>query len=262
VVREASTLSVELCNSTRINLLAMPWLLRWLYSQADAIVAPSNGVADDLSAVTGLQRNSLRVIYNPVVSRSMLSKAQETPDHSWLKSSQLPVILGIGRLSKQKDFGTLIQAFAQVRRQLKSRLVILGEGELRSELERIACNEGVQEDVSLPGFVRNPYPFFKNAKVFALSSRWEGLPNALIEALACGTPVVSTNCPHGPAEILADGRFGQLVPVGDVTAMAKALLKVLAGTFVPDDPKGHMSKFDAETNIDAYLQMLSGFINR
>lgn len=257
VVRETSALTEELRNSTRFNRFVLPTLIRSLYSLADAVVAPSNGAADELSSAVGLQRKSIRVIYNPVVSASMLSQAGETPDHPWLIENRIPVILGIGRLSRQKDFITLIQAFSQVRRRFNSRLVILGEGELRPDLERVAFNEGVQEDVSLPGFVLNPYPYLKNAKVFVLSSRWEGLPNALIEALACGTPVIATNCPHGPAEILSNGRFGQLVSVGNVSALAQAIQNVLGGAYEADDHSAHILKFDAKTNIDEYLKLLN-----
>lgn len=261
VVREASTLSEELFNSTRVNRLLLPRFVRWLYPQANAVVAPSNGVADDLSAMAGLQREAIRVIYNPVISASMLLQAREKPDHPWFRDSQIPVVLGIGRLSRQKNFETLIRAFAWVRRKFPARLIILGEGEERLQLEQEARNECVYADVALPGFVDNPYAFLGHAKVFALSSRWEGLPNALIEALACGISVVSTNCPHGPAEVLADGRYGQLVPVGDVSAMAHALLKALTGNLSTEDPKAHIVKFHAEANIDAYLELLVGILN-
>jgi len=219
------TLSSQVSPNPLLDRL-MPLLKRLFYPLADEIVAVSKGSANDLARITGLPRERIRVIYNPV-SPDIFQKAQEPLDHPWFLDKQPPVILGVGRLSVEKDFPTLIQAFALVRQNRPCRLMILGEGEERPKLERLVRELGLENDISLPGFESNPFKFMKNAAVFVLSSKYEGFGNVIIEALACGCPVVSTDCPSGPSEILEDGKWGKLVPVGDVEAMAKAILETL-----------------------------------
>ena len=164
----------------------------------------------------------------------------------------------MGRLTRQKDFATLIRAFARVRQGLPARLIVLGEGEDRDDLEALCRSLGVAADVDLPGFVANPYAILARARLFVLSSRWEGLPGALIEALACGARVVATDCPSGPREILDDGRYGQLVAVEDEVALADAMRAALDGSFVAADPDAWIDRFDAEANTDRYLELLLG----
>ena len=201
--------------------------MRKTYPLAHAVVSVSPGVANDLASVLGLPRARIRVIYNPVISTDLLIRANESPNHTWLTTQETPVILAVGRLVEQKDFSTLIRAFALVRRQIPARLIILGEGELRAELRALVSSLNLNDCVDMPGFTENPYGFMHRAAIVALSSRWEALPTVLIEALYCGVPVVSTDCPSGPAEILAQGKYGRLVPVGDPVAMASALLESL-----------------------------------
>ncbi|NLO89188.1 MAG: glycosyltransferase, partial [Clostridia bacterium] len=188
-----------------------------------AVVAVSQGVADDLVKTTGLMRELIKVIYNPIVTPELLEKAKESIGHPWFKPGQPPVILSAGRLTAAKDFPTLIHAFARVRAERLARLMILGEGEERPNLESLVRELGLESDVSMPEFVENPYAYMARAAVFVLSSAWEGFGNVLVEAMAVGTPVVSTDCPSGPAEILEGGKWGKLVPVGDVEKLAKAL---------------------------------------
>jgi glycosyltransferase involved in cell wall biosynthesis len=256
IVREANTLSSELKNTSTLDRLVVQKIVQWFYPLADVIVAPSNGVADDLAAVTGVRRERIRVIYNPIVSNALLAKARDTPDHPWLQNNQIPVVLGIGRLTRQKNFSTLIRAFAIARRHLPARLLIIGEGREHALLQGLIQREGLSADVALIGFVENPYAFLSRAAVFVLSSEWEGLPGVLIEALACKAAVVSTDCPNGPNEILAGGKYGQLVPVGNVEAMASAILKVLKGEYVNPDLTEHLSLFDVQRNTYAYLGLL------
>jgi glycosyltransferase involved in cell wall biosynthesis len=234
----------------------MPLLIRLFFPKAHAIVAVSNGVADDLSRVSGISRQSIRVIYNPVVSSTLIAKSTEPACHPWLSNDRIPVVVGMGRLTRQKSFETLIHAFATVRSQIPSRLIILGEGEERPFLERLMMNLGIAEDVDLPGFISNPYPFLSKASLFVLSSRWEGLPWVLIEALACGSKVVSTDCPSGPREILDNGAFGQLCPVENVSAMATAMIRALTGEFVAANPANWLDLFSLETNSARYLDLL------
>jgi glycosyltransferase involved in cell wall biosynthesis len=230
IVTVHNQLSIEAKHSAQIRRKFVPYLLRWFYSRADGVVAVSRGVAQDLSQISGLALGKIRVIHNPIVTPALLEKIQEPVVHPWLQPGQPPVILAVGRLSPQKDFATLICAFAQVRQRLEARLIILGEGEERQPLEAIVAQLDLAQSVDLPGFVSNPYAYMSRAAVFALSSAWEGFGNVLVEAMAAGTPVVATDCPSGPAEILADGEYGRLTAVGDASGLAIALLHTLNET--------------------------------
>ena len=239
-----------------LNRFLVPQLIARTFPKANAIVAPSRGVADDLARVAGVDRESIHVIYNPVISAGLVARAKDPASHPWLCDRNVPVIVGIGRLTHQKDFGTLIRAFALVRKRKRARLLILGEGEDREALETLSLDLGVAEDVCLPGFLRNPYAVLSRAALFVLSSRWEGLPGVLIEALACGSKVVATDCPSGPREILDNGAYGELVPIEDEMSLAAAMERALSGEFVAADPSTWLSRFDLETNTDKYLELL------
>lgn len=230
-------------------------LMSWAYPKADGIVAVSKGVADDLAQAIALPRDRISVIYNPVLTKELFEKAQRPAEHAWLSPGKPPVILGVGRLTTAKDFPTLIRAFARVRTRRECHLIILGEGELRPKLESLRSELGIQDSVQLPGFVDNPFAWMSRASLFVLSSAWEGLPNALIQAMACGAPVVSTDCPSGPYEILEGGRWGALVPVGDVEALAGAIENAL------NTPAGgvtckNIDKFSEDRCVTAYLKVL------
>ena len=258
VICEASTLSSELHQSAAHNRVLMPALLRHFFPKAHAVVAVSRGVADDLARVTGIPRRSIHVIYNPVLSPELLAKSGEAADHPWLQNSPFPVIVGMGRLTRQKNFCALIRAFAAVRERIPSKLIILGDGEERPLLESLSLRLGIAQDLDLPGFVDNPYPILAKASLFVLSSQWEGLPWVLIEALACGTKVVATDCPHGPREILDNGTYGQLCPVGDVPSMVAAMIRALRGEFVAPDPAHWLEQFSMKANVALYLDLLVG----
>jgi glycosyltransferase involved in cell wall biosynthesis len=169
----------------------------------------------------------VHTIYNPVISDDLLQRARQPLDHPWFRSGEPPVILAVGRLAPQKDFGMLLSAFEIVRQNRPARLMILGQGAERPALEAEVVRRSLGDSVSLPGFADNPYAYMDKAALFALSSRYEGLPTVLIEALAAGCPIVATDCPSGPREILRDGRYGKLAPVGDAPAFAAALLGAL-----------------------------------
>jgi len=226
------------------------------YPLADGIVAVSRGVSDDLVEHTSVGRDQVKVIYNPIVTPEVLAQANEPADHPWLNEGDVPVVLGVGRLEPQKAFDKLLQAFAQLKPRRACRLIIIGEGPDRRKLEELAVALGIAEDVSMPGFQRNPHAFMKKANVFVLSSDFEGFGNVLVEALAAGTPVVATDCPSGPREILDDGRFGRLVPVGDIDALAAAIGESL------DEPPDEallakaITRFDAATVAAQYLSYL------
>lgn len=177
-------------------------------------------------------------------------------DHPWLRPGQPPVIVVAGRLERQKDFPTLIRAFAQVRGERPCRLLILGDGGGRARLQALSAELGITADVDLPGFQANPYPFLARADLFVLSSRWEGSPNVLTEALALGTPVVATDCPSGPHELLDGGRYGPLVPVGDVAALGKAVAATLDQPLPPERLEAAVADYTQATSAERYLEVL------
>jgi glycosyltransferase involved in cell wall biosynthesis len=213
---------------TPSKLRATLYAMRFTYPLAEKIVTVSQGVADDLVQTIGINKNKLEVIYNPVLNDAMFEKAEQPIDHPWFQPGQPPVLLGVGRLEPQKDFPNLLRAFALLRKKQNAKLVILGEGKLRGELEALVKELGVEEDVQLPGFNSNPYAFMKRASVFVLSSVLEGLPTVLIEAIALGTPVVSTDCKSGPRGILGSSGYGTLVPTENPEALAAAIEKTLS----------------------------------
>lgn len=204
-----------------------PWFVRRNYPKADGVVAVSQGVADDFSQFSRLSRELIHVILNPVISAETLAKASENPQHPWFSDGGPPVILGVGRLTEQKDFSMLISAFARLREKRPVRLVIFGEGELRPQLQTQVKSLGLGADISLPGFDPNPYSAMRMAAIVALSSNYEGLPTVLIEGLAAGANMVSTDCPHGPREILHGGKLGRLVPGNDLEKFADAMFSAL-----------------------------------
>ena len=234
----------------------MLYLMRQSYPFATGIVAVSQGVAVDLARIVRLPREKINVIYNPIVEAELQEKAKEPVEHAWFVRGEPPIILGVGRLVWHKDFFTLIRAFAQVRRNSPARLMILGEGEQRPELERLIRELGLTRDVSLPGFRNNPYAYMAKAAVYTLSSVSEGLPTALIEALALGTPVIATDCESGPREILAGGKYGQLTPVGDVNALTIAICNVIQHGKYSNPQKDWLNTFSLDTCISRYLRMM------
>lgn len=201
--------------------------LRELYGRADGFIAVSDGNKADLQRSLGVPEERIQVLPNPVITPEFFDRAKVDPGHPWLIPDAPPVILGVGGLRTQKDFGNLIRAFAHTRRQRTCRLIILGEGRQRRRLERLAARLGVSADFDLPGWRAETYAFMARASVFVLSSRWEGLANVLIEAAALGTPIVATDCHYGPREVLQQGRYGELVPPRDPKSLSGAIERVL-----------------------------------
>lgn len=234
----------------------VPALVRTAYRYADTVVAVSEGVKSDLCATLGLPAEEIRVIYNPVVSPQMLSRAREPVSHPWLEDTSVPLLLGVGRLKPQKDFLGLLEALALARRTRPMRLLILGEGPERPRLEARVMELGLENCVDMPGFVSNPFAYMARAALFVLSSRWEGLPTVLIEAMALGCPVVSTNCPSGPSEILEDGLHAPLVPIAEPAALASAILDVLHREIDRDALRRRASAFSLERAVPRYREVL------
>ena len=201
--------------------------IRWTLPYADALIGVSQGVTDSFQIIGKIPPSILHVVQNPVITELMFSRAKEPVPHPWLASDQLPVMIGIGRLTLQKNFSLLIRAFAAVSKHYACRLVILGDGEDRAKLNQLCTLLKVADKVLFAGFQANPYAYLSRAKLFVLSSLWEGSPNVLTEAMALGVPVVATDCPSGPREILQGGAISPLVPLDDVECMQQAMLQQL-----------------------------------
>lgn len=257
LVSEHNNLSITKLRNKSVRTIVVHSLMRRVYPWADGVIAVSGGVCNDLTRLFGLSPESVKVIYNPIVTPALLELAQEPVDHPWFGNGNPPVLLGVGRLTVQKDFATLVRAFSLAVRKQECRLVILGEGELRSELEVLIRELDLQDKVLLPGFVKNPFAWMAHADLFVLSSAWEGFGNVLVEAMACGTQVVSTDCPSGPAEILEDGKWGHLVPVQNAKAMADAILKTLsAPPFPAEELAARARVFSSSVIAQEYLTLL------
>lgn len=255
VVTVHNYLSQESRNAHSLKRKLVPYFLRWIYPFSDDIVGVSEGVVEDLRSL-GCPRHKTHVIYNPIVTHKLLNKIQEPVSHPWLAPEQPPVIIAVGRLTPQKDFQTLLKAFALVHQRHPSRLILLGEGEERRSLEALATALGIVEDILMPGFLENPYCLMARAKVLVLSSAWEGFGNVLVEAMAAGTPVVSTDCQSGPREILDNGKYGKLVPVGDIEFLADAILDSLSNPPDADFLKQRAAEFSLEIAVSKYQQLL------
>lgn len=258
VITVHNPLSLSYERARKLKGKLTPFLIRWLFPYADAIVAVSQGVAKGIAKLSRLPLNRIDVIYNPIFTPDLLAKYDEPVEHPWLSNPQMPVILGVGRLSKEKDFGTLVRAFALVRHHYPAKLIILGQGEERPYIEALVKELHLEADVDLPGFVANPYAYTSKASILVVTSKLEGFGNVLVEAMLAGIPVVSTNCESGPAEILDNGKYGDLVDVGDARAIATAIISTLKNPIEPGLLKQRGREFSVETALIKY-QKVCGF---
>ncbi|MGG6269753.1 glycosyltransferase [Leptolyngbya sp. AN03gr2] len=231
-------------------------IMQWFYPHADAVVSVGEAMATQLKTDLKLKDSIVHVIENPVIDQSLYQRSLEPCDHPWFKPEQPPVFLAAGRFTAQKDFATLIDAFARVRRTREARLVILGDGQLRAAHTQQIQALGIEADVDLPGFEPNPYPFMRQATVFVLSSRWEALPTVLIEAMGCGCQVISTDCPFGPKEILAEGKYGRLVPMQDAIALSVAMQESLDHPIPKTELEQRAALFSHDRAVSGYLNLL------
>jgi glycosyltransferase involved in cell wall biosynthesis len=230
----------------------------YLYSLPDYVVAVSKGVGVDLLNNYQLEKEKVCIIYNPIVNKSIfLLMKEEVSLPLFLANEDIPLIISAGRLETVKDYPTLIRAFKLLRERQDVRLLILGEGAERENLEKLIESLELQDNVWLAGFVSNPFAYMKKASLFVLSSIFEGFGNVIVEAMACGVPVVSTNCPSGPSEILENGKWGELVPVGDPAALAEAMAKSLNSKEKPDVRKRAMD-FTVDKAVEEHLNILFG----
>ena len=242
-------------NPTRMDRIAF-LTARRLYPSADAVVCVSDSMAEEFANILDLPREDVRTVYNPVVSHELQVQMQEPVEHEWF-DSDVPVVASLGRLADQKDFPTLLRSFATVLDDMNAHLFMMGSGERRDDLESLAERLDIAEKVEFTGFIDNPYKYLSHADLFVLSSIREGLPTVLIEALACGCPVVATDCPSGPREILQDGAYGSLVPVCDDDAMATAIRNQLQDPPSRDRQQRRSEKFSIKTATDNYLEIVN-----
>ncbi|TXD41659.1 glycosyltransferase [Lujinxingia vulgaris] len=236
-------------------------LMRRLYPRASRIIVVSRGSADDLIALLDLPSELVEVIYNPVEIDHITAQANETIDHPWL-NDDLPLLMTAGRLARQKDHPTLIRALHHLNQSRQARLMIFGQGPDERALQRLIAELGLEDRVALMGFTPNPFPYMAHADAFVLSSAWEGLGNVLIEAMALGTPVISTDCPCGPAELLEHGRLGPLAPVGDPEALADAIAEVLDHPADPDTLRARAAEFDRPAILKRYMTIFEQALSR
>lgn len=230
-------------------------LARWILPWGSAVVPVGDAVARDLAQnIPGLEKK-LRTIHNPIVPDDLAELRRAPAPHPWFEDGGPPIVLGCGRLEPQKDFATLLHAFALMRDEIEARLVILGGGPERKPLRSLARSLGIAEFVAFAGKVTNPFAAMARSDVFVLSSIWEGLPNTLVEAMACGCPVVSTDAPGGSRDALRNGSLGPLVPPGDPRAMADAVIRVLRDPPDADELEARASEFSVRNSVDAYLAL-------
>lgn len=259
--RVGTNLSQMLKGRRRLKRWRSQRIIRRFYGQADGIIAISQGVAKDLLDM-GIADEKVHVVPNPVITPELQQLAQEPVHHPWFTDNSVPIVVAVGRLAKVKGFATLIKAFGGVRRKQRCRLLILGEGGQRARLEALVEKLGLQDDVALPGFAQNPYAYVSKARVFVLSSLREGFGNVLAEALAVGTPIVSTDCPNGPREILDGGRYGKLVPVEDTVALSNAISEALTSTPDRDALRQSAKRYCMQASAKEYIKALGLESNR
>ena len=259
-VRLGTNLSTALEHRSPLSAWLRTAPMRFIYPKVDKVIAVSEGVRADTLSITGVDENRVCVIRNPVVTPEFIQKRDEAgfPPHPWLSQKDCPVIMGAGRLSVQKDFGALLKAFGRVLKVRPVRLIIVGEGGKRRELEDLIRELGLEDSVLLPGFQADLYRWLKFANVFVLSSRWEGSPNVLTEALALGVPSVATRCPSGPDEILQNGLYGPLVPVGDDELMATGILSVLERPHPSEFLMRAVKEYRSDVSAERYWGVLFG----
>ncbi|MBX3143093.1 MAG: glycosyltransferase [Trueperaceae bacterium] len=260
VVREASTPGVEGINWAHPKAAVARLMMNKAYRMADGVVAVSAGVAESISEMTGLSLASIATLYNPVVTPDLARLAAESVDHRFFVDKVAPVVLSVGNLREVKDHETLIRAFRLVVDELDARLLILGEGPERQRLERLVSELKLGDKVDMPGFVKNPFAYMAKADLYALTSRREGLPGALVQALACGLPAVATNCRSGPLEVLEGGKLGELVPVGDSVALGAAMLRTLRDPPDRRSLRAHSVKYEAARVIDGYVDFFRDLV--
>lgn len=254
--RQGTTVSIDLASRKGFDRLLQRYSMKNLYKHSNGVLVPSAGAAKDFLNLSNLDADFIHVVPSPIVKSNMGLLANEEISHPWFLNGELPIILGVGELSSRKNFASLVRAHSLVLDDVQCRLVVLGRGRQRSNLIELTKRLGTTDFVDFPGFVTNPYPYMTKASAFALTSKWEGLPVALIEALALGVPAVATDCPSGPAEILANGRYGPLVPLDDDAALAKSIVEILRHPPSKGKLKEAVSQYTVDNSVHSYMGAL------
>ena len=256
VISERNTYSQESFQPNLKNII-LKYLMRKLYKNADAIITVSDGVRESLINFMRINNKNYFSIPNPCDSKEIKAKANLPINDEWFLSSDVPVVIAVGRLTKQKDFSSLIKSFAIVIKKTKARLLILGEGEERNSLEILAKSLKLSNELfCMPGFKTNPFKYIKASSLFVLSSRWEGFPNVLLQAIACNCKIISTNCQSGPLEILDGGKYGDIIPVGDIEAMANSINRNLNNPR-KYDISNRCNHYSIKRTIESYLEVIN-----
>lgn len=239
-------------------------LCRLLFPLADGFVAVSNGLAQELGTLLRLPETRIRTIYNPVVTPELIALAEVKVSHPWLgkpRAGQFMTVVSIGRLVPQKGYDILLHALYLVRSSIDCRLIIVGGGPLDAELKALAQTLGLEDFVDFVGWQDNPYKYIAISDLFVLSSRWEGLANVVVEALACGAPVVATNCDYGPEEILEGGRHGLLAEVDNPADLASKILVALHKEPSADANPATRQQRSLDFTVDAAVQQYAAYFD-
>ncbi|MCG7896662.1 MAG: glycosyltransferase [Candidatus Thiodiazotropha taylori] len=255
-VRSGTTVSKNLASRSRFDRFVQRNSMRYLYRHAETILVPSKGAADDFADYIGIERSRIQVVPSPIITPGFYQRLNQPLDHPWFQAGQPKVILGVGELCRRKDFTTLIRAFDRLKDRYDCRLMILGEGRARERLEAEVARLGLQQRVSLPGFVDSPYPYMKAAGLFVLSSLWEGLGAVLVEALAAGIPVASTRCPSGPEELLGDLPGEPLAAPGDPASLADAMARQLDNPLPREQLQAAAAPYVLQNSVSSYLKAM------
>jgi len=255
VARVGMTVSAALKRRNFWKRSLRQWSMRICYRSADAVIANAEDVARDLEKWIAVPKAKIRVLPNPTVDSTLFEEAGHKLEHAWLQNNSIPVIIAVGRLARQKDYPTLLKAFAALQGQ-PARLLILGEGKERPHLQKLIADLRIGDRAELVGYVANPFAWMARAQVFVLASAWEGSPNVLIQALALGLPSVATDCPGGNRDILAQGRYGPLVETGNWHGLARALQQTLAAPLPPEFLRQAVTVYQVENAAKAYLKVL------
>lgn len=256
VIRTGTTVSVDVKQRGLLYKIGQKLSTRFLYPIADSIITPSMGAAKDLSMFSGISLNRITAVPSPVITENLIIKSRKSPDHPWYQKKKSPIIVTVGELSSRKNHTMLLKAFSSVKKVRPCKLIIIGEGRERENLKALSSELGLTEDIAFLGFQENPYPFIKNADVFVLSSRLEGSPVVLMEALGLGVPMVSTDCPSGPREVLENGKYGKLVAIDDFKGMSEAILQTLESPINSEDLIEASSPYQVTNSVTAYLNAM------
>ncbi len=259
ILREATSPGAQFMYFRDARSRAVKWMVKMFYPKADAIIAICESVKDNLVDHRFAKREQVSVIFNPVVNQHLIEGMKADVEDKFFLDG-VPVIISSGRLAPVKNFSLLIQSFYKLSQKQDARLIIIGEGEERLKLESMISALGLNDKVKLPGMKPNPYPYLKKSSVYVLTSLFEGLPNALIEAMACGLQLISVDCPGGSAEVLMNGKLGQLVPVNNAESLANAMLEAVQNPVSKSILLEGAKRFEAEKISLQYLNLVEHLI--